>query len=170
MGQKSWQITLSFSFPMLSMWLMTVKETYSRQEMSLEDLCPGKEVVLRKGVRINPNTISLIEGEPGMGQNFHGQFGNFLDPGYSVFSDLHVSSWDLTTSIPTFWSGGSKVRFTWGFSARQQANLVLGYPSRTWTCTLITYSECWIQIFPDILPEAITAISYKNTVLNTRCG
>lgn len=110
---------------------MTVKETYSRQEMSLEDLCPGKEVVLRKGVRINLNTISLIEGEPGMGQNFHGQFGNFLDPGYSVFSDLHVSSWDLTTSIPTFWSGGSKVRFTWGFSARQQANLVLGYPSRT---------------------------------------
>lgn len=48
------------------------------------------------------------------------------------------------------------------------ADLALNYLSGTYT--LITYSEFWVKIFLDPLPDVIIAIFYNNTVLNTRCG
>lgn len=46
----------------------------------------------------------------------------------------------------------------------------LGTGLSQWGPIFITYSEFWIQIFLDPFPDVITAISYKNTVLNTGCA
>lgn len=149
-GWTSWQITLSSSFPMLIITqLRTLQETYSRSEMPLEDLFPGKEVIFRYNFQINPSIVSLTEGDLGS---------------WSVWK--LTQSWVLNL---LFWTQGSKVKFTWDLSACQQGSFVLNYPSGIWTCTLFTYPEGGIQIFPDPLPEMITAISYKNAVLNTGC-
>lgn len=148
----------------------TLGGRYPRRTCALGRKLLGSPMCPREGVQINPNMITLIQGELELGQSFHDQLESLLDPGYSVFSGLHLSSQDLTSSIPSFWSGGSKVEFVQDFSVCQQASLVLDYPCGNLNIYTYMYSEFWIQIFLDPLPEVITNVSYKNTVLNTGCA